>query len=159
MKRCMTRRHAFTASAALALAAVAAGGPAWGEADLSSPLGLWKTVDDKTGEERGIVRVMESNGLIYGRIEKVLDPRAIGKICEKCTDDRRGKPIQGLEVIRGLKPDGDLHWSGGEILDPETGDTYRVSMTLTDGGQKLDVRGSILGGLIGRSQTWLRDNR
>ena len=61
-----------------------------------------------------------------------------------------------LDVIRGVHPDGPLNWSGGEILDPETGDTYRVSLRLEDEGRKLVVRGSILGGMIGRSQTWVR---
>ena len=130
--------------------------PAWSQAKSSSPLGLWRTVDDKTGEVRGAVRLFDSKGLIYGRIERVIDPKAVGQVCDKCTGDRHDKPILGLNVIRGVRPDGANFWSGGEILDPETGDTYRVSLQLEDGGQKLVVRGSILGGLIGRSQTWLR---
>ncbi len=129
---------------------------AWSQAAASSPLGLWRTVDDKTGEVRGAVRLFDSNGLIYGKIERVIDPKAIGQICDKCTGDRHDKPILGLDVIRGVHPDGANRWSGGEILDPETGDTYRVSFRLEDDGQKLVVRGSILGGMIGRSQTWLR---
>ncbi len=130
--------------------------PGWAQATPQSPLGVWTTVDDKSGAERGLVRIFESNGQIYGRIERIYDKAAEGKNCEKCSDDRRNKPILGLEVIRGLHADGDGGWSGGEILDPETGDTYRVSMRLADGGRKLIVRGSVLGGLIGRSQTWLR---
>lgn len=130
--------------------------PAWSQAKSSSPLGLWRTVDDKTGEVRGAVRLFDSNGLIYGRIERVIDPKAIGRVCEKCTGDRHDKPILGLDVIRGVHPDGANYWSGGEILDPETGDTYRVSLRLEDDGRKLVVRGSILGGMIGRSQTWFR---
>lgn len=128
----------------------------WSQAALTSPVGLWRTVDDKTGEVRGAVRLFERDGTIYGRIEQVIDPKAIGQVCQKCTGDRHDKPILGLDVIRGVHPDGPLYWSGGEILDPETGDTYRVSLRLEDGGRKLVVRGSILGGMIGRSQTWLR---
>ena len=128
----------------------------WPQALSTSPVGLWRTVDDKTGEVRGAVRLFETNGLIYGRIEQVIDPKAIGQVCDKCTGDRHNQPILGLDVIRGVHPDGPGAWSGGEILDPETGDTYRVSLRLDDGGRKLVVRGSILGGMIGRSQTWLR---
>ena len=128
----------------------------WSQAVSTSPAGLWRTVDDKTGEVRGTVRVFEANGLIYGRIEQIIDPKAIGQVCDKCTGDRHDKPILGLEVIRGVHPDGSNSWTGGEILDPETGDTYRVSLRLEDGGRKLVVRGSILGGMIGRSQTWIR---
>ena len=122
----------------------------------TSPVGLWQTVDDKTGEVRGEVRLFESKGVLYGKIENVIDPKAVGQVCTKCTDDRHGKPILGLDVIRGLHPDGPAAWSGGEILDPETGDTYRVTIRLEDAGNKLVVRGSIMGGLIGRSQTWRR---
>ncbi len=135
---------------------VLASSSSWSQAALTSPLGLWRTVDDKTGEVRGAVRLFESNGIIYGRIEQVIDPKAVGQVCVKCSGDRHDKPILGLDVIRGVRPDGPLKWSGGEILDPETGDTYRVSLRLEDDGRKLVVRGSVLGGLIGRSQTWVR---
>ena len=149
----LNRRQAL---ATLLVAAAVQPRPAWAQSPATSPVGLWTTIDDKTGEARGVVRIFMSDGQLYGRIERVLDPKAIGQNCEKCRDDRRNKPIEGLDIIRGLKPDGELHWSGGEILDPETGDTYRASITLEDGGQKLVVRGSILGGLLGRSQTWFR---
>ncbi len=137
------------------LLALVAVGPAWAQ-PATSPVGVWQTVDDKTGEVRGAVRLFESNGIIYGKIERVFDPKAMGQNCVKCTDDRRNKPILGLDVIRGARPDGPNYWTGGEILDPETGDTYRVTLRLEDEGRKLVVRGSILGGMIGRSQTWQR---
>lgn len=130
--------------------------PVWSQASMTNPVGLWRTVDDKTGEVRGAVRLFENNGTIYGRIEQVLDPKAINQVCVKCSGDRHNKPILGLDVIRGVRPDGPGYWSGGQILDPETGDDYRVSLRLDDGGRKLIVRGSILGGMIGRSQTWVR---
>ena len=122
----------------------------------STPVGLWQTVDDKTGEVRGEVRIFQEAGIVYGKIARVIDPKAVNQRCVKCTDDRHDKPILGLDVIRGVHADGPDSWSGGEILDPETGDTYRVSMRLEDAGRKLVVRGSIMGGLIGRSQTWIR---
>jgi uncharacterized protein (DUF2147 family) len=142
----------------LSLAAVflLAASSAWSQASLTNAIGLWRTVDDKTGEVRGAVRLFESNGTIYGRIEKVIDPKAVNQVCDKCSGDRHNKPILGLDVIRGVRPDGPGYWSGGEILDPETGDDYRVTLRLDDGGKKLIVRGSILGGMIGRSQTWIR---
>ena len=107
---------------------------------LSSPVGLWRTVDDKTGRENGAVRVSESNGALS---------------CTKCDDDRKGKPLVGLDIMRGLKRDGDA-WDGGTILDPETGGIYKSNLHLTDGGQKLVVRGYIGVSLLGRSQTWIR---
>ena len=144
----------LTMAAGVLLAASAS--PVWSQASMTNPAGLWRTVDDKTGEVRGAVRLFENNGTIYGRIEQVIDPKAINQVCVKCSGDRHNKPILGLDVIRGVRPDGPGYWSGGQILDPETGDDYRVSLRLDDGGRKLIVRGSILGGMIGRSQTWVR---
>ena len=43
---------------------------AQGVSPATSPVGLWQTVDDKTGEVRGEVRLFESKGVIYGKIEK-----------------------------------------------------------------------------------------
>ena len=129
---------------------------AWSQVSATNPAGLWHTVDDKTGEVRGAVRLFENNGMIYGKIEQVIDPKATNQVCSKCGGDRHNKPILGLDIIRGARPDGPGYWSGGDILDPETGEDYRVSLRLDDGGKKLVVRGSILGGMIGRSQTWVR---
>ena len=94
--------------------------------------------------------------MLTGRIEKLLrkeaDPNAV---CEKCTDDRKGKPMVGLEIIRGAKKaEGKDVWEDGKILDPESGKNYTLRLTPKDGGSKLDVRGSVLG--IGRTQTWVR---
>ena len=122
-----------------------------------SPVGLWRTVDDKTGKERGLVRIMEVQGVLYGRLEKLFDPVSAAKTCTKCDDDRRGKPLIGLDIIRGLRAETDGSWGGGEILDPESGSTYRASLRLSEGGRKLTVRGYMLVSLLGRSQTWTRE--
>ena len=126
-----------------------------GFADAVSPIGLWRTFDDKTGRERGLVRIWEEDGVLYGRIENTIDPAEAKHVCDKCRDDRKGQPIIGLNIIRGMKRDGE-RWSGGEILDPENGETYRCAMRLEDGGRKLVVRGYIGISLLGRSQVWLR---
>ncbi len=125
----------------------------------ATPVGLWKTIDDKTQKERSLVRVTEAGGVLSGRIEKRLDPDAKpDDTCGKCTDDRKGQPMQGLEIIRSVKKaDGeDNRWDGGHILDPEDGKTYKVRLTPADGGKKLDVRGYIGAPLLGRTQTWIR---
>ena len=122
----------------------------------ATPVGLWKSIDDKTKKERSLVRITESAGVLAGVIEKRLDPdvKADDK-CDKCSDDRKDKPIQGLEIIRGVKLDGE-HWAGGTILDPEDGKIYKVRLTPADGGKKLDVRGYIGMPMLGRTQTWMR---
>ena len=133
------RRRAWRAIAsAVALALVVV--PALAAADLSSPVGLWRTFDDKTGRERGLVRIWKQDGSLYGSIVSTVDPAEGKRTCDKCRDDRHGKPIIGLNIIRGLRQDGD-RWAGGEILDPENGQSYRCAMRLEDGGRKLMVRG------------------
>jgi uncharacterized protein (DUF2147 family) len=123
-----------------------------------SPTGLWKTIDDKTKKERSLVRITETAGVFVGRIEKRLDPAAkADATCDKCTDDRKDKPIDGLEIIRGVKKsDSDNLWDAGSILDPEEGKTYRVRLQLADDGKRLEVRGYIGAPLLGRTQNWIR---
>lgn len=121
----------------------------------SSPVGLWRTVDDKTGRESGAVRIFERNGVLYGTVERITDPARAKMVCTLCPDDRKDKPLMGLSLLRGLKPDG-AGWSGGTVIDPESGSIYRASMKLEDGGQKLSMRGYLGISLLGRSQTWVR---
>lgn len=137
--------------AALVLAALSATALAQ-----TTPVGLWRNVDDKTGEAKAEIRIADANGALLGRIEKSLKkdtkPDAT---CDECADDRKGKPIAGLEIIRGgKKAEGKDVWEGGKILDPENGKEYRASFTPIDGGKKLEVRGYL--GPFWRTQTWNR---
>src|SRR4029450_10476234 len=127
------------------------------QADMDSPAGLWKTIDDKTGMERSLVRIAENNGVFEGKGEKIFQQpaEAPSHLCKKCDGERKDKPILGMTFLWGLKKDGD-QYSGGEILDPKNGKIYRAKMRLTEGGRKLEVRGYIGLSLFGRSQTWLR---
>ncbi|WP_261802542.1 DUF2147 domain-containing protein [Variovorax sp. PAMC28562] len=122
----------------------------------SSPVGLWRNVDDKTGETKAEIRIVEKSGALDGRIEKSLKKdSAADSVCEECADERKGKPIVGLDIIRGgKKVEGKDVWEGGKILDPENGKEYRASFTPIDGGRKLEVRGYL--GPFWRTQTWLR---
>jgi len=124
--------------------------------DMASPVGRWRTVDDKTGKPLGIVRIYEQNGVLYGNVEEIFDPARAGGNCTACTDDRKGKPMVGLNIIRGLKRDGDV-WDDGTLIDPDTGSVYKSSARLDDGGRKLVLRGYIGISLLGRSQTWQRE--
>ncbi|HYD77500.1 DUF2147 domain-containing protein [Ramlibacter sp.] len=121
-----------------------------------SPVGLWRNVDDKTGEVKAEIRITEANGVVNGRIVRRLAKGAKpDAVCEECSDDRKGQPLDGLEIIRGArKADGKDVWEGGRILDPENGRDYTLRLTPQDGGKRLDVRGSI--GPFGRTQTWVR---
>ena len=121
-----------------------------------SPAGLWRSMDEKTGEAKAEIRIVEAGGVLNGRIEKrLLKEAKAGDVCDECSDDRKGAPILGLEIIRGAKKaEGNDVWEGGKILDPENGRNYSLRMTPIDGGKKLEVRGAI--GPFGRTQTWTR---
>ena len=137
--------------AAMLLGAV---GTAWAQ---GSPAGLWKTIDDKTNAEKSLVRITDNGGVLTGKIEKILTDKADAK-CTECTDERKGQPVQGMTILRGIKPDANEKgtWVGGDILDPNDGKIYKVLLKLADGGKKLDVRGYIGMPMLGRTQTWLR---
>jgi uncharacterized protein (DUF2147 family) len=125
----------------------------------SSPAGLWKTIDDATKTEKSQVRIVEANGVFSGRIEKLLGPDAKpDAVCDECTDDRKGKPIVGMSIIRGVKKNADTEglWDGGTILDPANGKTYKLRLKPSEDGKKLEVRGYIGAPMFGRSQTWLK---
>jgi uncharacterized protein (DUF2147 family) len=73
----------------------------------------------------------------------------------ECKDALKDQPMVGLPIIQGAKKAADKDvWEGGKILDPENGKFYTLRLTPIDGGQKLEVRGSI--GPFGRTQTWVR---
>jgi uncharacterized protein (DUF2147 family) len=123
----------------------------------ASPAGLWKTVDDKTGKERSLIRISESGGVYTGKIEKRLDEDAKPTdVCDKCTDERKDKPLLGMALIRNVKANASDKevFDGGDITDPENGKVYKVRLKPLDAGKKLEVRGYI--GPFYRNQTWLR---
>jgi uncharacterized protein (DUF2147 family) len=117
--------------------------------------GLWKTVDDKTGKPRGIIRIYEKGGELFGKIESSFNPKEAKEVCNLCPDERKNQPVIGLVVLRHMKKIGE-EWIGGDIVDPDTGSVYRCRMKLVDAGRKLILRGYIGVSLFGRSQIWLR---
>ena len=98
----------------------------------STPVGLWKTIDDETNKEKSYVRIADAGGgRLLGKVEKIIDP---------AKQDAEESAL----------------FNGGEILDPANGKTYKVRLKPVDGGKKLEVRGYIGAPMFGRTQTWLR---
>lgn len=117
--------------------------------------GKWKTIDDETKQAKSIVEIYKkSDGKYYGKVSQLLIKPADAN-CTSCKDDRKGKPILGLEIIRGLAKDGD-EFTGGTITDPKTGKTYKC--TITKSGDKLNVRGYMGVSILGRTQVWQKVN-
>jgi uncharacterized protein (DUF2147 family) len=126
-------------------------------AQTPTPVGTWQTIDDQSGKPKAIIQIVDDgSGQLSGKVV-----RGIGefdqpeKRCTACTDDRRDQLIKGMTIITGMRQNGDA-WDGGQILDPEHGKLYKCKMKLEDGGQKLVVRGYVGVSLMGRSQTWVR---
>ena len=106
-----------------------------------SIFGKWKTIDDETGKEKGIVEIYEHKGKIYGKIIEIFDTSKKHLKCEKCEGEDHNKPILGMNIIKGLKKNDEVY-DGGRITDPKNGKSYHCKITL-DGKDKLIVRGYI----------------
>jgi Uncharacterized protein conserved in bacteria (DUF2147) len=124
------------------------------DARLDSPVGLWQPLDS-SGKPQGLIRIFESGGLYYGRIEPSSPSDDRNARCTRCTGKRHDQPIIGLLIMRHLKPQNG-EYVGGDILDPNTGHVYGCTVRLTDGGRRLIMRGFLGISLFGRSETWRR---
>lgn len=125
-------------------------------ASAQSPVGKWKTIDDETGKAKSIVEITEaSNGTLQGRVIEILSSdRGPNPTCDKCSGANKGKPVKGMVILWGLKPDGNGKWVGGTVLDPAKGKTYKSKLELKSGGDKLGMSGCVA--FICREQTWVR---
>jgi uncharacterized protein (DUF2147 family) len=131
----------------------------------TSPVGRWKTVDDATGKVKSIVAIREENGKLYGTIETLFDPPVPHPTCYLCTGELRDRPLVGLQVLSGFVQNGDHEngdhqngeWTGGQVLDPETGKIYRASLSVDADGKTLRLHGYFLIPVLGRTEHWQRD--
>ncbi|MBA2078141.1 MAG: hypothetical protein BGP10_00630 [Rhodanobacter sp. 68-29] len=153
-------KHAVRLALALGLLL---GAGAVSAADTATPVGNWKQVDDATGKVKSVIQISETGGELQGKVIQLLNrsPEAIARDgehpkCDKCDGERKNQPIEGMTIMWGVHKNGDA-WDGGKILDPKSGKVYKVKLTLEDGGQKLDVHGYIGFAMLGRSQTWQRE--
>ena len=119
--------------------------------------GRWKTVDDATGKTKSIVEIHTArDGSIAGRVAEIVDTKdGPNPLCKECKGALHGKPIKGMTILWGLKPDGTGKWAGGRVLDPENGKDYKAKLELLDGGRKLGMSGCIA--FICREQVWVRE--
>ncbi|KKY06285.1 DUF2147 domain-containing protein, partial [Xanthomonas phaseoli] len=119
-----------------------------------SPVGRWTTIDDETGKPKSVVQIEQAaNGTLSGKVVEILQSsKGPNPVCDKCEGALKGKPIKGMTILWGLKPDGTAVWSGGSVLDPAKGKTYKSKITLTDGGKKLQMRGYVGIEALGRGQ-------
>jgi uncharacterized protein (DUF2147 family) len=123
----------------------------------NTPVGKWRTIDDKTGKVKSVVEITETaNGTLQGKVLQVLDSdKGPHPLCDACKGANHNKPIEGMVIAWGLRHEGDT-WDDGQIMDPKNGKVYSAKMTPIEGGRKLEVRGYLGFSLLGRTQTWVR---
>jgi uncharacterized protein (DUF2147 family) len=123
-----------------------------------SPVGRWRTFSDTTGAESGVVEITQAGDELVGKVVKIIpqpgDPA--DPTCEKCDGPEKDQRVLGMTILKGFKRDGD-EWDGGTILDPRSGSVYSSELRLDSDDRKLLVRGYIGISLLGRTETWLRD--
>ena len=116
-------------------------------------VGIWKTIDDEDGTVKSHVSIYESNGKLFGKVIKLINPEKT--ICSECKGEKKDKPIEGMIIMWDLQQDQSYLWKGGKILDPKNGKEYKCKIELED-TNTLKVRGFIGFSLLGRTQIWYR---
>ena len=120
----------------------------------ADPAGHWQTVNRADNAPAGVVRLQVVNGELGGWIEQIYDPARRTLRCTRCDGPQHNQPFLGLQILHGLHPDGES-WTGGTVLDPDTGRTYKATLRLVDHDHLL-IRGYLGISLFGGSQTWTR---
>ena len=131
--------------------------------------GFWISVDEKTGKNTAGWEIYTLGNKLYGRILSVAGyPQNVK--AEKCKDSYRDFPVHGkvnqMTVVGTpwifdltLDRAGAGNWSGGQVIDPDSGSMYKCKIIFRprDGKKFMDdtleMRGEIGLG-IGRSQYW-----
>jgi uncharacterized protein (DUF2147 family) len=119
-----------------------------------APEGRWLTQD-----KSGMVEVYRCGDALCGRLlwfrmQALHDnPQALD--IHNPTPGLRNRPLCGLVLLSGFRPESQNHWSGGSAYDPQSGHTYSGEMTMQPDGH-LSLRGYIGISLFGRSEEWTR---
>ncbi|MDC6365010.1 MULTISPECIES: DUF2147 domain-containing protein [Flavobacteriaceae] len=117
--------------------------------------GKWRTVDDRNGITKAIVEIYKENGLLQGKIVKILEKGNENALCTKCKGELKDKPVLGMKIMNDLRQNDKGEYKGSDMLDPEHGMTFRGKVWLDpEDKDKLKVRGYLA--FLYRTQTWYR---
>lgn len=120
----------------------------------TSPIGKWKTLDDKSGKPMTITEVYETkNGTLAA---KIVENLGLPATCADCSDEHKGKPMVGMLTLWNLKANKDGTWAGSGYKPSEDREFKAKSVKLIEGGKKLEVKGCV--SIICRTATWVRAN-
>lgn len=135
---------------ALTASGAAGAAPADGGAEI---LGHWLSEKEKL-----IVEFYPCGDEICGRIAWLAKTHKDGKLRRDVKNPDpalRDRPWCGIEVIRGLEPEGDGEWEGGHVYDPKRGKTYKLAAE-AKGDDRLKLRAYMGIKLLGKTETWTR---
>ncbi|MGV8942645.1 DUF2147 domain-containing protein [Thermomonas sp.] len=121
----------------------------------TSPIGKWKTLDDKTGKQMTVTEIYEAkNGTLAA---KIIENLGLPAVCDTCSGANKGKPVVGMVTVWNMKANKDGSWGGGNGYKPSEDTSFKAkSMKLIDGGNKLEVTGCKA--IFCRTATWVRAN-
>ena len=129
-----------------------------------TPIGYWKTIDDKTSAVLSVVQIYaEKDGGLSGKVVEIMP--VLGQkttdVCQACKGQLHNQPILGMQIIWGMKQDSPTSdtWVDGHVLDPKSGSVYSGKMTVLNNGQQLKLRGYVLMPMLGRSEIWQRTDK
>ena len=116
------------------------------------PTGTWSTENNDA-----IVRVSDCGGPLCATIVSLKEPNdpQTGKPktdAQNTDPSRRNRPIVGIQVLMGLRPQAANKWSG-QAYNPEDGKTYDVEVTL-ENANVLKVQGCMF--FICQTKVWTR---
>lgn len=144
----MTRLSLSLAALTFAFLAVAPNG-----ARAADPSGMWVSQD---GDVK--MRVSHCGGNLCGIIAWLKHPNDDSgkpKVDKNNADaSKRNRPVVGVPVVLGMKPDGSDKWSG-QVYNAEDGKTYSGSFALT-GASKAELKGCVA--IICKTRVWTRSN-
>jgi uncharacterized protein (DUF2147 family) len=121
----------------------------------ASPIGRWKTLDDKTGKPMTVTEVYEAkNGTLAA---KIVENLGLPATCTECSGKYKNQPFVGIVTMWNLKAMKG-GWGGGNGYKPSEDRNFKVkSMKLSADGKTLEIEGCV-GGIICRTAKWMRAN-
>lgn len=118
--------------------------------------GTWNTYDDVSKELESVIEIYEKDGEAFAKIIDIIDSEKRSSVCINCSGKLKNQPILNMNILSGLKKKGE-EWSGGKILDPKNGKSYKCYIKLID-KNTLKLRGYIGFSVFGRTAIWKRAN-
>ncbi|MCM4161166.1 DUF2147 domain-containing protein [Antarcticibacterium flavum] len=119
-----------------------------------SVFGKWETINEETGKPNSIIEIYEEDGRVHGKVVRILKKEDRDRTCSNCEGHLKDKPLEGLELMTGLEKNGN-EYSGGVIVDPETGKEYKCKIWVDETNPDLlKVRGYIA--FFYKTKTWHR---